>query len=56
MLKKILSLTGVDMLSKTQQTDTQHEKIEKIRSTIMCYCNTIYIGEKKSVNDCWNAC
>ncbi len=56
MLKKILSLTGVDMLSKTQQVGTQDERGMTLKSSFMCYCNTIYVGKKNSVKDCWSAC
>ncbi|WP_298427482.1 hypothetical protein [uncultured Kordia sp.] len=57
MLKKILNLAGVDALSKIEQIETQGGKIvPTLATSFMCYCNNIYIGEKKSVQDCWKTC
>lgn len=57
MLKKILNLAGVDMLSKTEQIETQGGKVAaSLAASFMCYCNNRYIGEKKSIKDCWSTC
>lgn len=57
MLKKILNLAGVDMLSKTEQIENQVVKqVPTLAASFMCYCNNIYVGEKKSVQDCWSTC
>ncbi|WP_420574305.1 hypothetical protein [Kordia sp.] len=56
MLKKILNLTGVDMLTKVQQVDAYGGKVSSIESSFMCYCNSIFVGEKSSVKECWKTC
>ncbi len=57
MLKKILNLAGVDTLSKTEQIENQGgKKVPTLAASFMCYCNNIYVGEKKSVQDCWHTC
>jgi hypothetical protein len=57
MLKKILNLAGVDTLTKTDQIETQVRKeVTTLAASFMCYCNNIYVGEKKSVQDCWSTC
>ena len=56
MLQKILNLTGVNMLAKVQQVDTNGGKVASTDASFMCYCNSIFIGEKNSVKECWKTC
>jgi hypothetical protein len=56
MLQKILNLTGVNMLAKTEQVSTNGGKATSIDASFMCYCNSIFIGEKSSVKECWKIC
>jgi hypothetical protein len=56
MLKKILNLSGVDALTKVDQVQTNEGNTASIESSFMCYCNSIFIGEKNSVKECWKAC
>jgi len=56
MLKKILNLTGVNALSKIQQVCANGGKESSVASSFMCYCNSTFIGEKRSVKECWKAC
>ncbi|WP_298512790.1 hypothetical protein [uncultured Kordia sp.] len=56
MLKKILNLTGVDALTKIDQVQANGGKDSSVASSFMCYCNSIFIGEKRSVKDCWKSC
>ena len=56
MLQKILNLTGVDMLTKTQQVDSFREKVASLDASFMCYCNSVFVGERSSVKECWKTC
>ncbi|MFK7748685.1 MAG: hypothetical protein AB8B65_09860 [Kordia sp.] len=56
MLKKLLNLTGVDALTKVQQVRANGGKESSVTSSFMCYCNSVFIGDKNSVKDCWKAC
>lgn len=56
MLQKILNLTGVDMLTKVQQINTHGGKEVSTNASFMCYCNSVFIGEKSSVKECWKTC
>ncbi|MBC8754785.1 hypothetical protein H2O64_08890 [Kordia sp. YSTF-M3] len=56
MLQKILNLTGVNMLGKTEQVNANGGNETFTDSSFMCYCNSIFIGEKSSVKECWKTC
>jgi len=56
MLQKILNLTGVDMLTKVEQINSQGGKVSPIESSFMCYCNRVFVGETSSVKECWKTC
>ncbi|WP_160128805.1 hypothetical protein [Kordia antarctica] len=56
MLQKILNLTGVDTLTKTQQVDSSGGKVTSLETSFMCYCNSIFVGERSSVKECWKTC
>jgi hypothetical protein len=56
MLQKILNLTGVNMLAKTQQVATCGGKATSANASFMCYCNSIFVGAKTSVKECWKTC
>jgi len=56
MLKKILNLAGVDALTKVAQVNATGGEKASAASSFMCYCNSIFIGKKDSVYECWKAC
>lgn len=56
MLQKILNLTGIDMLTKTKQVDIYGGKETSVDASFKCYCNSIFVGEKSSIKECWKTC
>ncbi len=56
MLQKILKLTGVDMLTKVQQVNANGGTATSMDTSFMCYCNSVFIGEKSSIKECWKTC
>ncbi len=56
MLKKILNLTGVDALTKVEQIQASGGKESSVATSFMCYCNSIFVGKKSSVKECWKTC
>ena len=56
MLKKIAKLKGLEVIPKVRQCEINGGKQVPVDESFACYCNGVYVGEKSSIQDCWDAC
>ena len=56
MLKKIMNFVGVNPLSKIEQVEVVAEHATPSNASFMCYCNSIFVGAKASIKECWKTC